>query len=316
MRQNLHRKITAGLLLPTSLLLVLFAVLSMVTILHARRVGEDREALADGRRVGAELSRLLQAAEVNAQNAAAISALPLEWSAASTRAILQAQLNNTPEQYGAGIIFLNNPQGKTQQLSLRREGEQLRAHDLSHNEWFVLAQKNAKPLWSPPYVDLDAGKLWLLTRAVPIFREQRLVGVATADVSVKSLETALQAAMPKASWLLLDAEGRIVMAPEARYHGRPYTDWAPANTDRAQFVATALGAQSTSLQRLDWPDGSSKLTSANPLSTLGWTLLLGSTTERLLHALPAMTLVVPVAADRHHHALDDVEMPWEEAVGV
>jgi nucleotide-binding universal stress UspA family protein len=50
----------------------------------------------------------------------------------------------------------------------------------------------------------------------------------------------------------------------------------------------------------------------------GWAhrLLLGSTTERLLHALPAMTLIVPVAVDRHRHVLDDVEMPWEEAVGV
>lgn len=50
----------------------------------------------------------------------------------------------------------------------------------------------------------------------------------------------------------------------------------------------------------------------------GWThrLLLGSTTERLLHALPAMTLVVPVARPAGRHALDDVTMPWEELAGV
>jgi len=49
----------------------------------------------------------------------------------------------------------------------------------------------------------------------------------------------------------------------------------------------------------------------------GWAhrLLLGSTTERLLHALPAMTLVVPVAKPARHHALDEVEMPWEAMAG-
>ena len=46
----------------------------------------------------------------------------------------------------------------------------------------------------------------------------------------------------------------------------------------------------------------------------GWAhrLLLGSTTERLLHGLPAMALVVPVAKPSHRHVTDDVEMPWEE----
>jgi nucleotide-binding universal stress UspA family protein len=46
----------------------------------------------------------------------------------------------------------------------------------------------------------------------------------------------------------------------------------------------------------------------------GWAhrLLLGSTTERLLHALPAMTLVVPVARPVGRRVLEGVEMPWEE----
>jgi len=46
----------------------------------------------------------------------------------------------------------------------------------------------------------------------------------------------------------------------------------------------------------------------------GWAhrLLLGSTTERLLHQLPAMTLVIPVARPVGRGALQDVEMPWEE----
>lgn len=50
----------------------------------------------------------------------------------------------------------------------------------------------------------------------------------------------------------------------------------------------------------------------------GWAhrLLLGSTTERLLHVLPAMTLVVPVARPVGRHALDDVALPWEEMAGV
>ena len=50
----------------------------------------------------------------------------------------------------------------------------------------------------------------------------------------------------------------------------------------------------------------------------GWAhrLLLGSTTERLLHTLPAMALIVPVARPVAQRAHEDVEASWEEMAGV
>ena len=283
MRLNLQRKITAGLLLPTALLLLLFAALAVIAIHQTRHEGQVSEARAETRRFAADLTALLMAPSYNAQNTAALAVRHPDLSDADYLALLQAQLRQTPSQYGAGVTFLPaNYGGQRKDLYVYREGKTVREMDQSNtydgtdgtHEWFTLAQQGGKPLWTPPYFDEGAGNVWMVSYSVPLFRNDRFDGVAVADVNIEALGTALQQNLPESDWVLLDAEGRFVYAPESRYLGRPYTDWAPASSDRAHFIASALTDDATPLQWLDWPDGSQKLTSAVRIVPLGWTVVL------------------------------------------
>ncbi len=282
MRQNLQRKITLGLLLPAALLLLLFGVLSVLGIELARDRGQSVEAASDSRRVEAELTVLLQAAQYNARNAAAAASIHDDWGEHDDLPLLQTQLLETPHQYGAGLIRLSSDGSTAQETYFYRQGGALAQRgddeplptDKLAQEWFALARQSGKAGWSPPHFDLDSGKLWTVSYYAPILRQGRFAGAAVADIAVDALAAALQQTMPAASWLLLDTAGRIVATPETRYRGRLYTDWAPADSPRARFVASALSAGRVELQALAWPDGERKLTSAALIPGLEWTLIL------------------------------------------
>ena len=284
MRQNLQRKITVGLLLPTALLLLLFALLSIAAIQQARQGGHAIELKAEVQRLATLVSAQLALAEQNARNTAALAVARPDLPQADYLAVLEAQLLNTPSQYGAGLAFLPaNYGGARKDLYLFREGSQLRqvadpaardSSDGSH-EWFTLAQRQASQAsqWTPPHFDSRAGNRWMISHTAAVLRQGRFDGAAVADVDLSQLAASIAPLLADTQWLLLDGEGRFITAPEPRLLGRPYTDWAPADSDRAQFIATARAGAANPLQRLDWPGGGSRLTTAATIPELGWTLL-------------------------------------------
>ncbi|MES2682173.1 MAG: cache domain-containing protein, partial [Pseudomonadota bacterium] len=280
---DLHRKITTGLLLPTALLLLLFAALSMVAVQQARFGSQRLEARVQARDLATQLTAALTSAERNAQNIAALASLHPELPQADYLALLQAQLQQVPGQSGAGIAFWPpNRGGARKQLMVRRDGEALKSFNQStlpdntdgSEEWFSLAQKTAAAIWVPSHFD-PAAQAWVVSHAVPFASQGRFDGAVMAEVRIQALGQQLSQAASQSDWLLLDGEGRILYAPESRYLGRPYTDWAPANSERAALVVSALSGQAVRAHSLPWPDGRSRMTAATAVAPLGWILVLG-----------------------------------------
>jgi len=283
MRLNLQSKITAGLLLPTAVLLMLFAALVVWGIQATQQIGQQRAARADTQRLATSITAFLMSASYNAVNTAAVAAIRPDLSDEDFLALLREQLASTPSQYGAGITFVAADRaGQRKDLYVYREGTVVRELDPSdtydgadgNHEWFTLAQKKGAPVWTPPYFDEGAGKVWMISYSVPVFRQGAFEGVAVADVRIGALGAVLKSTVDAGSWLLLDAEGRFIYAADPQLLGRPYTDWAPANTGRARFIAAALGSDRAVVESLEWPDGSDRLTSVASVQPLGWTLLL------------------------------------------
>ena len=302
MRLDLRRKITAGLLLPTALLLLLFAALSGLVVHQIRQTSSHQEALVDARGLATEITALLRAAENNAHNLAALAGLRPDLPLSDYQALLRAQLDQTPSQSGAGLAFLPAAGASyRKQPHLYRDGivlRELNGPDASDGsqEWFSAAQQGGKPLWLPPDFDEAAEQVWKLRYAVPFFSKGRFDGAALAELRIDQLTAALGQLPVVADWLLLDAEGRIVLAPQPRYLGRPYTDWAPAGTPRARFIAEALSAESSQLERLQWPDGKTRITATAPLALTNWTLVLGHAPIKPVGStLPSLSLLLSAA---------------------
>ena len=300
MRLDLRRKITAGLLLPTALLLMVFAALAGLVVHQVRQASEHQETLVDARGLATEITALLGATEDNARNVAALAGLRPDLPISDYRALLQAQMAQTPSQSGAGLAFLPaNGADARKQVYLYRNAtvvrEQLNGPDATDGtqEWFAAAQQGGKPLWLPPDINEAADGAWRLRYTVPFFSQGQFKGAALAELRADQLAAALRQLSVVADWLLLDAEGRIVLAPQLRHLGRAYTDWAPANTPRAGFVVKALSARTTQVEQLQWPDGQQRVTATAPLTVLGWTLVLGHAPIKPLGSqLPSLAVLL------------------------
>ncbi len=300
MRLDLRRKITAGLLLPTAFLLMLFAALAGLVVHQVRQASEHQEALVDARGLATEIAALLGAIEDHARNVATLAGLRPDLPMADYMALLQAQMAQTPGQAGAGLAFLRDTASEARkQVYLYRDAtvvrERLNWPDATDGsqEWFTAVQQGGQPLWLPPDIDEAADAAWKLQYAVPFFSQGRFRGAALAELRAGQLAATLRQLSVVADWLLLDAEGRIVLAPQPRYLGRAYTDWAPANTGRARFIANALSARATQVEQLQWPDGEHRTTATAPMAVLGWTLVLGhAPIEPLGGHLPSLSILL------------------------
>ena len=285
MRLNLQQKITAGLLLPTLVLLLLFTGMAAYSLhqtdAHLRR----QEVGLQARQMATELDAALQRAAIDAQHIAALAGLRPDLPDADYLAWLELQLASTPQVFGLGLTF--DPArygGQRKDLYVHRSEQGLRRRDQTNtydgtdgtHEWFTLAQRQGKPVWTPAYFDEGGGNVWMVTHTVPFYRQGAFDGVAIADVQLGLLAASIaKADAAVGSWLLLDPEGRVLHAAEARYVGRPYTDWAPAGTARAAFISRVLKSGSQPPVRLEWPDSSRQLTTSAPIPSTGWMLVFG-----------------------------------------
>ncbi len=286
LRLNLQQKIATGLLLPAALLLLLFGATAALSMRATQQESQRREALVAAETLAMSVTGHLQAAISNARNLAAIAATQAELPDDDYLSLLQQQLAVSPGIYGGGVIFAaQGHEGAGQTLRVQREGDGFRwinhAAEADGSEaipeWLSLPRAEGKALWTPPYFSEAAGHAWLVSYIVPFYRQKQFNGVALADLRLDSLgrELAKRLQGQDGHWLLLDANGLVLYAAEPRHIGRPYTDWAPAATQRAGFAARALSGDLSQAAVFDWGDGKPMLTGAAVVAPLGWTLLFG-----------------------------------------
>ena len=286
MRLNLQQRIGLSLLLPIALLLVVLGLMAAVFVQRAEHYSRANTATMAAGQFATNLSAMLQAVADAASHTAALAALKPDLSDAEFQDWLTAELVATPAVFGAGVTFLPaNYGGRRKDLYVHRVEEGFRRMDQNDtydgtdgtHEWFTLPQQTGKAVWTAPYFDAGAGEVWMVTRAVPFQRAGRFDGVALADVKVSELAR-LVAGQVQGDWVLLDTSGRIIYSSEPYQLGRPYTDWAPAGSERAELVVAALGGQGGPARVVAWPDGHARMAASTLVAQVGWILVTGQPT--------------------------------------
>ena len=282
MRLNLQKKLALGLLLPTCLLLLLFVALCLYAVNQARDDGGRLASQMEARRLATELTATLQAAAQNATNLAAVLKTRPDLSDADFKVLLEEQLRQTPSQFGAGIRQPSIPEKQSARaLYVSGHHDLLTSAqaDLTHAvppEWLQQARASGQAGWTAPYFDQQQGNTWMVSYAVPVLRDGRFEGATVADVAISTIAKVWGDRAPSNNWLLIDQGGRIIYAAESRLYARPYTDWAPADSERARFIAAALSRSDEQTRRILWPDEQIRLSSSAPIPFMGWVLVYGA----------------------------------------
>ncbi len=61
------------------------------------------------------------------------------------------------------------------------------SYDYPKWDWFKIPLETGKPRWSPPYIDVGGGDVAMTTYSYPFFKDGQVLGVSTADLSLKGL---------------------------------------------------------------------------------------------------------------------------------
>ena len=121
---------------------------------------------------------------------------------ASLDALVLRNLATNPDAYGAAIAFAPNELGAGPRGAARyayRRGSVTLAVgldpaqiDFLRRPWFTLPRDQRHALWTEPYYDSGIGDIHMVTYSVPIRVHGRFVGVATCDVSLGWLTSAVE----------------------------------------------------------------------------------------------------------------------------
>ncbi|MGH8485145.1 MAG: cache domain-containing protein [Pseudomonas sp.] len=97
-------------------------------------------------------------------------------------------------------------------LNFNRQSE--RFYDYEAMPWYVQARQSRQPCAAGPFVDLHGTEQYIVAFSLPIYVEDRFLGVAAADLCLDSLETLLVKGLMRVSneALVLNAEGRVLAA--------------------------------------------------------------------------------------------------------
>jgi len=279
MRLNLHQKIVLGAILPSALVLGLFGLIGLHGLQQSEREGARRAAELQAHRLAMDLGAELQQASVQAERTAQLASLGLALSEADYRRWLQGLLDSDGDLAGVGLRF--EPGAGPSLYVSRVPGEHPHAVAAEADpEWFRLARQD-QPAWTPPDLRADA-EHWVLGHSVPVFRGREFLGAALVDLRLDQLPALVGAATEAGSdWLLLDGAGRILRSSQPHWLSRPYTEFAPAGSPRAAFIADLLRQPRANAADLDWPALGRALVGSAVVEPTGWIVLYGRVDAQL-----------------------------------
>ncbi|MFP4497510.1 MAG: HD domain-containing phosphohydrolase [Vulcanimicrobiota bacterium] len=124
------------------------------------------------------------------------------YSPQSIKKYLEKAVNNNPDIYGACISF--TPHATSEQRKLfapycYRNKENILFTDLGNEdynylnkEWFKTPAETGIPRWSAPYFDEGGGEILMTTYSVPFYKNGKLMGITTSDISLEELTREIQ----------------------------------------------------------------------------------------------------------------------------
>ncbi|NLV42732.1 MAG: response regulator [Candidatus Hydrogenedentes bacterium] len=223
MRFTIRRKILLFTVVPV--VGVLTALLGYnASKLYGRELeimGKETTLLA--RRHSRQVDGTLREAAQAVRTTAAVVGLSEGLTEADYYAILRENISQNETIYGGAIAFdpLACPPGRDRfapyvhrtadglhEMDIGRDGYDYTAPEWT---WWHLPKTTGKPVWTDPYFDKGAGNVLMVTYSAPIVRRGAFMGVATMDVFLEPLQTAIQNQLePELDFFLVDRRGYFV----------------------------------------------------------------------------------------------------------
>ncbi|HNY86092.1 MAG TPA: response regulator [Candidatus Hydrogenedentes bacterium] len=223
MRFTIRRKILLFTVVPV--VLVLTALLGYnAWKLYGRELQiMDKEVTLLARRHSRQVDASLREAAQAVRTTAAVAGLSEDLREADYYAILRENISQNEIIYGGAIAFdpaacppgrdrfapyVHRTAGGLREMDIGRDGYDYTAPEWT---WWHLPKTTGKPVWTDPYFDKGAGNVLMVTYSAPIFREGTFIGVATMDVFLEPLQTAIQNQLePELDFFLIDRRGFFI----------------------------------------------------------------------------------------------------------
>ena len=240
-------------------------------------------AVARGR--AAILSNRLATVSGNPRSLAATLEVSLPHDPAELRKILRNHLIKSREIYGMALAFAPyrfNPLLKRFSEYVYRGPDGITATDLDsdsydypHQCWYLIPTLLGRAVWTEPYYDDGGGHALMTTYAAPFYRHGKLVGVATADVSLEALAQELTELTNeiRGQAFVLTAQGTFVAAPRPEWVMREtiYSLAEKMKRPRLRRLGRRMVRGATSVVRFtDWLTGRPAWVAFAPVRETGW----------------------------------------------
>ncbi len=227
-QDSIKWKMVAFVILPIALVVTLMLVLA-ISLLFSRSQSQVRTSLfQDFEQESQRLELLLGELEQIPQRTAAILS-SVEFSREEViYALVNANVSGNERVFGSAIAFESGSfPGKPSLFApyAFQTDRGIEAIDIGFftpesgydyasgdYEWFEVPATTGESLWTAPYVDSGAGNILMSTFAVPFFREQQFLGVATIDIALETIVDSLSL-NPDTDYIV-DARGRFVANPD------------------------------------------------------------------------------------------------------
>ncbi|HOF08992.1 MAG TPA: SpoIIE family protein phosphatase [Opitutaceae bacterium] len=268
--------------------LVLLAILAFSHFAQRRLILEqqlarsDALALAAANHIDAEISR----AEVAVRSTATAWALGPN-NRASVTALIEATLQAQPQLFGMAVAIPTTETSTDYRTlyGLRRNGavqvtERNRPELDYIEDWFYLPYYLRRPVWSEPYYD-PVAQARMITYAVPILQEGRVVAVITGDLPLAWLRQLIQhLPLDKgSSVVLLSTQGIFINHPDPKVEMRE-TVFSLAETLATPEAVAELKSLGWSMLRNEPGqrfysrplDGARAYINHRPVPSIGWAM--------------------------------------------
>lgn len=115
--------------------------------------------------------------------------------------------------------FARDPDGRVQRLVTHSEPQAMGFYDYESLPWYLVPSTTGRPHVTGPYVDYVCTEEYTLTFSTPVMDGDRFLGVAGADIAVKSAEQRLLPALCAADRRLavVNDDGRILSSNDGRH---------------------------------------------------------------------------------------------------
>ncbi|MFM0091984.1 methyl-accepting chemotaxis protein [Paraburkholderia sediminicola] len=173
-------------------------------------------------------------------------------------------------------------------------------YDPTTRPWYKQAVAAGKQVITPPYVNVNTGKL-VVAIAEPVIESGEVKGVVSGDLAMDSVQSNIRAIhpTPHSFGILIDDHGRIVAHPDPAFTLKPVSDLASGlNTDRLAAMETDGRLSEVSV------GGRSKLMRVQAIPGTDWRLIIAldkpeataGMRSLLITSLVALLIIACIAA--------------------